>query len=63
MKNTYSLNGYLVEQENQEAQQRAFEAHVNLVIGVELKQLKELAANYKGYNFTDELREFIGELI
>ena len=64
--NTIAMTKYL---ENQEKQERAFELLFDsiddrlVLLSKEIQNLQKIASSYDGYDFTDELNEYIKDLI
>jgi len=62
--NTISLNKYLEEQEKRERFLSEFILYVNMEeVESLINNAKELAKNYKGYDFTEDLEDMIKEII
>lgn len=64
--NTIAMNKYL---ENQEKQERSFELLFDsiddrlVLLSKEIQNLQKIASNYDGYDFTDDLNDYIRDLI
>ena len=64
--NTIAMNKYL---ENQEKQERSYELLLETIdddlalLGKEIQRLQKIASSYDGYDFTDDLNEYIRDLI
>ena len=64
--NTIAMNKYL---DNQEKQERSLELLFDsidddlVLLSKEISRLQKIASSYDGYDFTDELNEYIKDLI
>lgn len=64
--NTIAMNKYL---ENQEKQERSFDLLFDsidddlVLLGKEIQRLQKIASSYDGYDFTDDLNEYIRDLL
>ncbi len=64
--NTIAMNKYL---ENQEKQEKSYELLLETIddrlvlLSKEIQSLQKIASSYDGYDFTDELNDYIRDLI
>ena len=64
--NTSALNKYLAEQEVDENAQENFLEEIEYLtdeISNHIEDIKSIAKKYEGYDFTDVIKEAIGDLI